>query len=80
MLFDCTLYAPVREQFAELFAQEHTLQSFFAQDAGSLARFAAACRRAWEDATAVLAPLSPSPGDLGFVLYPPPGIVYTSVY
>jgi hypothetical protein len=52
MLFDCPLYAPQREQYPELFAQDHTLQTFFEQPAGPVAHFAAACRRQWEAVTA----------------------------
>jgi hypothetical protein len=52
MLFDCPLYAPQREQYPELFSQDHTLQTFFEQPAGPVAHFAAACRRQWEAVTA----------------------------
>jgi hypothetical protein len=54
MVFDCPLFAPLREQYYTLFAQEHTLQSFFQQPAGPLAHFAAACRQQWEVATAAI--------------------------
>ena len=50
VLFACPLYAPLRVRFADLFSQEHTLQSFFAQPPGPVAHFAAVCRRAWVEA------------------------------
>ena len=52
MLFGCPLYAPLRQQFGALFAEEHTVQSFLAQPAGPVARFAAACRRVHVEAAA----------------------------
>lgn len=54
MVFDCPLYSRLREHYPDLFAQEHTLQSFLEQPAGPVAHFADACRRLHE--TASLAP------------------------
>ena len=49
----CPLYSPLREQYADLFAQEHTLQSFL-QPAGPVAHFADACRQQHAAATIAL--------------------------
>ena len=54
IVLDCPLYTPLREQYADLFAQEHTLQSFLEQPAGPVAHFADACRQQHAAATIAL--------------------------
>ena len=61
MVFDCPLYSRLREQYPDLFAQEHTLQSFLEQPAGPVAHFADACRRVHEAATMPIASADGSP-------------------
>ena len=53
IVLDCPLYSPLREQYADLFAQ-HTLQSFLEQPAGPVAHFADACRQQQAAATIAL--------------------------
>ena len=55
MVFDCPLYSRLREQYPDLFAQEHTLQSFLEQPAGPVAHFADACSRVHAAATMAMA-------------------------
>jgi hypothetical protein len=51
IVLKCPLYTPLREQYADLFAQEHTLQSFLEQPAGPVAHFADGCRQQHAAAT-----------------------------
>lgn len=51
MLFVCPLYATVRARFPQLFAEQHSLHSFFGQAPGAVAHFAADSRRTWLAAT-----------------------------
>lgn len=61
MVFDCPLYWRLREQYPDLFAQEHTLQSFLEQPAGPVAHFADACRRLHDDSSMARTTVAGSP-------------------
>ncbi|EFN51386.1 expressed protein [Chlorella variabilis] len=59
MLLTCPLYAPLRLNFPDLFAEPHPPHRFLRQKPCRLAAFAAACHQRWLTATVALPAVPP---------------------